>query len=255
MRAASYHTITWRGDLALALRQLAELGFRTFEAGNLQNWFARRDELDALVADLDIRPVSLYVGGAYVYEEDRDMELAIAEAACKFLQSYGCEHLVIGGGHVKSEGPSDEDYECLAEVLQMIGMLAHDSGLQVCYHPHVGTMVETPDQVTRVAELTDPELVSFCIDVAHVAAAGGDPLEVCQTHRDRLRYVHLKDLDNGGRFVELGKGEVDLAGILGFLREEGFDGPVTLELDFSDDPKGSAERNRDYAIEKLGLEL
>jgi inosose dehydratase len=59
----------------------------------------------------------------------------------------------------------------------------------------------------------------------------GDPVELLRAFRDRIDYVHLKDLDAGGAVVPLGQGVVDLAGLVAVLRETGFDGWITVETD------------------------
>ena len=255
MQPVSCHTLTWRGDLPRALRDLSALGFRTFEGNYLPDWFARPADLHGLVTRLSVRPVGLYLGGSHISERDRGPEMRLAEEGCAFLQRSGASHIVVGGGHVRYEGPMPEDYANLAESLQLMGLVAQDHGLVLCYHPHVGTLVETPEDIKRIADLTDPSLVSFCFDVAHLAAAGGDPVALCAQYWERLAYVHLKDLSRSGSFVELGHGSVNLKGVVGLLVERTFGGPIVLELDSSPDPYGSAERNRDYAVGELGLWL
>ena len=255
MHSFAYQTLSWRGDLPRAATELSRLGFRAFESPDLVHWLSRRSELDELLDGHTVRPISAYLGGAWVDEEDREMELAVAEATCDLLHDYGCRHLVVGGGRVGAEGAGKERYEALAAMLEEIGMTALGRDIRVCYHPHAGTMVETPEQIAQIMDLTDPELVSLCVDVAHIARGGGQPQKVIEEHFERVKYVHLKDLDDSPRFAELGRGNLPLRTIVEYLREREFDGPIVIELDDADDPKASARRNRDYALSALGLSL
>ena len=53
--------------------------------------------------------------------------------------------------------------------------------------------------------------IKICPDLAHLAAGGGDPLEIVKKYYDRISFVHLKDLDENG-FAPLGTGHVDVEG-------------------------------------------
>lgn len=256
MLKVAYQTIAWRGDLKRALEDLRDLGFTRFESGNLYPWVLRhRDDLEKLIDETGVAPVAAYIGGAYIYPEDRAAEMRVAEVVCEFLAQYECRYIVVGGGHVRPEGSSDDDYESLANALHEIAKLAKSHSLQLCYHPHQGTMVETSEQIDLIAELTRRDLVYFCFDVAHIAAAGGDPVQLIAKHFERLAYIHLKDIDDAGHFVELGKGTLDLPAIVAALEETGFSGPIVLELDHAENPRAAAEHNRDYALKHLGLSL
>jgi inosose dehydratase len=52
-----------------------------------------------------------------------------------------------------------------------------------------------------------------------------------RTYRERIPYVHIKDIDAAGGFVPLGEGVLDVAGVVDVLRETDFDGWVTVETD------------------------
>jgi inosose dehydratase len=118
-------------------------------------------------------------------------------------------------------------------------------GVAAAFHPHAGTYVEFADEVERLLEDVDPDLLGLCLDTGHTFYAGADPADWCRRWGERLRHVHLKDvrapvLDAGssferavgdGVFCPLGEGDVDLADVRDALEAIGYDGWATYEQD------------------------
>jgi inosose dehydratase len=93
-----------------------------------------------------------------------------------------------------------------AERLQRAAEIVRGRGLDVALHPHAATHVESVEEVEEMLARTD---VALCIDTGHAIVGGGDPVELARRHAERLRHVHLKDVD-GGLLGRLGRGEVDM---------------------------------------------
>lgn len=146
-------------------------------------------------------------------------------------------------------------------------------GLDTVFHHHAGTYVETPDEVARIMDITDPELVGLCLDTGHYYFGGGDPREALASYAGRIRYLHFKDV-NPARlfevrtrglgfhdavaanvFAELGKGAVDFPGLIRDLRDRGYQGWACVEQDIVPAagvvPLESAVRSREY-LRSLG---
>ncbi|MEW2414999.1 sugar phosphate isomerase/epimerase [Streptomyces sp. NPDC046866] len=68
-------------------------------------------------------------------------------------------------------------------------------GLRIVVHPHADTHIDTPENVARFLDATDPELVSLCLDTGHYAYCGGDSVEAVETFGERIGYLHLKQVD------------------------------------------------------------
>lgn len=100
-------------------------------------------------------------------------------------------------------------------------------GFEPVFHHHLGTYIETAEETERLLELTD---ISLCLDTGHLAMAGGDPVAAARDWADRIRQVHLKDADAAG-FRALGRGDVDLDGVLGALTRAGYTGWIVVEQD------------------------
>ncbi|MBT3376873.1 MAG: sugar phosphate isomerase/epimerase [Lentisphaerae bacterium] len=116
-------------------------------------------------------------------------------------------------------------------------------GLRVGLHNHLGQLVESHDQVVQFLEAC-PEC-GLVLDTAHLAAAGGDPVEIVRRYPRQLVAIHLKDwLETNpeiglerwpqrGRFCELGAGNIGLdnAAVMAALVDVGYDGWVHVEHD------------------------
>ncbi len=123
---------------------------------------------------------------------------------------------------------------------------AAERGRTAALHPHVGTMVERPDEVRRVL---DGSRVPLCLDTGHLLIGGTDPARLAKDVPDRVAHVHLKDVDEGwaagvrdgdlgyqaavrqGLYRPLGRGDVDIAGIVSALDGAGYTGWYVLEQD------------------------
>lgn len=155
-----------------------------------------------------------------------------------------------------------------------------ETGLRTVFHPHCAGFIETPDEVERLLDLTDAELIGLVFDTGHHVYGSAEPDEdgrsaVCGLERfwDRVWYVHFKDCDGAvaerarregwdlsravraGVFAELGKGTVDFAAVLDVLRRRGYSDWLTVEQDVlpgMGTPKESARRNREF-LRGLGL--
>jgi len=79
-------------------------------------------------------------------------------------------------------------------------------GLDAALHLHAASHVESIEETEEMLSRTD---VGLCVDTGHVAVGGGDPVEFARRHANRLRHVHLKDVD-GGLLERLGRGEFDM---------------------------------------------
>lgn len=137
-------------------------------------------------------------------------------------------------------------WKTLLTNLDRIADHAADRGVVAAIHPHMGTLVENADDVQRVI---DGSRVGLCIDTGHLAAAGADPVAIALANLDRVKHVHLKDVDAAaaarvvageitfadavaaGMWRVLGQGDVDIRSMIDALRAHGYDGWWVLEQD------------------------
>lgn len=212
-----------------ALAAIAKAGYDGFELfdGNLMAYADKQDEFRAMVARHGLTFVGVYTGGNFIFEEILAEELSKIRLSAELAAELGATHLVIGGGGVRASGIEEADYQRLGAGLEQVVAIADAVGMVASFHPHLGTCAETPEQIAKVFAHTT---INFCPDTAHLQAAGGDPAELIRTYADRVKYVHLKDFDNG-QFLPLGAGSQNLPEIMEVLHGMAFDGWIGVEAD------------------------
>ena len=67
------------------------------------------------------------------------------------------------------------------------------TGLRTVFHPHCAGWIETPEEIARLLDLTDPALIGLCFDTGHYTYGGGEALDGLRRFGDRVAYVHFKD--------------------------------------------------------------
>ena len=242
------------GDTLATLAEIAGAGYEGIELfdGNLGEFAADLSVLRAQLDERGLHLVGTYSGANLIFPEILGEELWRVRQACEWAAELGAEHLVVGGGAQRTQPPTDADYDRLATSLDEVARIAEGHGLVASFHPHLSTIVESPEQIERVFSRS---AIRFCPDTGHLQAGGGDPVELVRTYRDRIEYVHIKDLAAAGGFVPLGHGVLDVGGVLQVLRETGYDGWIMVETDGWDgDPGEGARASRARLDELMGGE-
>ena len=145
-------------------------------------------------------------------------------------------------------------------------MFVRPSRVSTCFHNHVGTVIETADELDPLLARADEAAVFLGLDTGHLAWAGADAAAICRQYTGRITTLHLKDVDDAvrregaaagwdygtftsrGIFAELGEGSVDFPAILADLEARDFDGWLIVETDVTQKPTAleSATISRDY---------
>jgi inosose dehydratase len=197
-------------------------------------------------------PLLLHVSGHDpVPEVDRILDGYVASGAQLLVLS-----AVTGSAGYDNRPPLDEaEWHRLLSNLDRVAKLAADRGVRAVLHPHVGTMIETGDEVQQVL---DGSSISLCLDTGHLLIGGTDPAELARQAPERIAHLHLKDVDSTiatrvqsgqltysdavreGMYRPLGQGDVDVAAIVRHVRAHGYNGWYTLEQDtiLTEEPRG-----------------
>jgi len=203
-----------------------------------------------------------------------------AYRTCKSLAAHGAKHLVLidsispkrattAGRPEEAEQMSQAEWEGFASRFRAIAKMgSQEFGLTVSLHPHAAGFMDFEPEIERLLGDIDGNLLRLCLDTGHSHYAGFDPVGFMKRHRDRLVYVHFKDIDpkvkaeivakridfykacGQGIFCNLGKGMTDFKAVQKLLLDTNYDGWCTVEQDC--DPAGNtsplddARANRDY---------
>jgi inosose dehydratase len=199
---------------------------------------------------------------------------------CRSLVAHGAQHLVLIDSISPRRAPTagrpgeagqmtKAEWDGFASRFRDIARMgSEDYGLTVSLHPHAAGFMDFEAEVERLLGEVDAKLLKLCLDTGHSHYAGFDPVAFIARHRDRLAYVHFKDIDpqvkagvvsrrtdfyaacGQGIFCNLGKGMTDFKAVRQLLLDTHYDGWCTVEQDC--DPAGptvpvdDARANRDY---------
>jgi inosose dehydratase len=262
-----YASITWNGDDRQAIADIAALGFRGVQVrANSIEEFGSASALRDLLAQHKLQFVALSSGDVHIEPAAEAEEIAKHAAHAKFVHDAGGLYLQVTDHRPKDRAITADDYKRLGRVLTEIGKRTADLGVSLGYHNHMGSLGEHPEEVDQILAAADPRYAKLELDVAHYFQGGGDPAKAIEKYSDRLLFLHIKDVEHPAvasaerkdyRFVELGRGLVNLPAVFDALRKVNFRGWAIVELDAVPDksrtPKDSGAISKKYLEEKLGV--
>jgi inosose dehydratase len=191
------------------------------------------------------------VGGFVPTVLHRPGALDPVERAAALFAAAGADVLVVAAdtgveGYDERPELSEGEWRALLEGLDAARDICAGAGLRCALHPHVGTMIERPEEVDRV--LSDSS-VDLCLDTGHLLIGGNDPVALARRAPERVSHVHIKDVDgelasrvlsgertysdavHDGLYRPLGQGSVDVRAFVSVLEDAGYDGWYVLEQD------------------------
>ena len=262
--------ITWTNDdvtelggdtpVEVCLSETSLAGYMGIELGGK---FPRNsDELRHLLEPYDLQLVSGWWDGR-ILEQDVKAEFNAVRDHSKLLQDLGAKHVVYAdtsnGRHDGiwqpiSQRPilAENQWKKYGRKLTELAERMSDFGVGMAFHHHMGTIVETDDDVDHLMDVTGAA-VGLLFDSGHSAFSGGDPVKLAERHAARIVHVHCKDtrleklriarendmsfmdavLD--GLFTVPGDGGLDFLPILKILQNVGYEGWLVVEAE--QDPK------------------
>jgi inosose dehydratase len=248
------HSLTWGnyykdGDypIELVLKEVSEAGFEGIEIFEPISRLGSPQGLKELLDKYNLKLATLSGNLNLSSPDNKDMEEA--KEKVRFLNSLKIGTFMLCGGWIKSiSEKTDDNFRKFSERLEELAGFAQEMGVQIAFHPHLGCIVETKEDIERLFK--DVELTGLCLDTAHLTAAGSNPMDVIKRYSKELKLVHLKDWDaQEKRFVELGKGIIGdaLSGIIKEIGGAGYSGWLVCELDETRrTPEESARINRKF---------
>jgi inosose dehydratase len=161
---------------------------------------------------------------------------------------------------------SDEQWRTFGQRMTRVADYIQEQGLRFAYHHHLGTSVETAQELERFLAVTGPS-VGLTVDSGHAALGGIDPASLIRAHPERVAHVHCKDVrrpvyegvtTRGGSFLDgvlqgmftvPGDGDLDFDEVLQALADISYSGWIIIEAE--QDPAVADPRT--YAELGLGI--
>ena len=282
--------ITWRGyPPEQALSDIAQAGYEGAMAGPREG--KTTDEILAQLAEYGLKPAPGYLGADFwdKSQEEKILERARAQAAfgkeagltelymaaggfMSYKNSKGQTRMDIAGNVTAADAMTDEEFAQFAKVLNIVGEITLEQGVKSCFHNHVGSTIETREEIDRLWNMVDHRVVFMGPDTGHLAWAGADVVQFYRDYADSIKTMHIKDINptvmaegvparwdyktfsDKGIWTELGQGNIDFPALFKICEDAGFSGWIIVETDVTQlaTPLDSAIVSREY-LRSLGM--
>ena len=243
-------------SLQTCLKEARQAGFEGIEMGGK---FPRRtDELDTLLSSHGLVLASGWWEGLLL-ERGVEAEFAAMLDYLQMLKALGVKTFIYGEGSrgrldgiwkPVSQRPklADDEWAPYAKALSSLADKTISIGIRLALHPHMGTLVETDEDIDRLMEHAGPS-IGLAFDTGHCVFAGGDPASVIQKHGQKIIHLHCKDVRTDklnkaiandmsfmdsvldGIFTVPGDGGVDYRTIFKALKKTGYEGWLVVEAE------------------------
>lgn len=275
--------IAWQNDdlpdltaaytMEQALREAREIGYTGAERGQRMP-----GDTEGLRAFLDAADIALCGGWCSGNLLVNDVETEIAAIAGQVAQFRAldapcivyaeCSNTVQGNRAVAvNDRPRLGRDEVMAygRKLTEVAKWVTGQGLPISYHHHMGTIIESEDEVNWLMEGSGPEL-TLCFDTGHLLFGGGDVAATLRRWGDRVQHVHYKDIRPdvvadvrarglsfidgviAGAFTVPGDGCINFQEVTDILKSQGYAGWIVVEAE--QDPAKAPP----YEYSKLGYD-
>lgn len=275
--------IAWQNDdlpdltaaytMEQALKEAREIGYTGVERG--QRMPGDTEGLRAYLEANDIALCGGWCSGSALVN-DLDAEIAVVREQVEQFVALNspcivyaeCSNTVQGQiGTPVNDRPKlskDEVLAYAAKLTELAKWMA-DQGMPMAYHHHMGTIIESEEDVNWLMQGSGPEL-KLCFDTGHLLFGGGDVMATLNRWGDRVHHVHFKDIrpdivqdtrENNrsfldaviaGAFTVPGDGCIDFQAVANALKAMDYAGWIVVEAE--QDPAKAPP----YEYSKLGYD-
>lgn len=235
-----------------------QIGFDGIENGH--RWPEDPEALRRLLADHGLA----FVSGWYstnLLVQPVEAEIAAVQGHLARLRHNGCTVCIVCECSNTVHGSPDvpvnarprltpAEMAAFGAKLEQFAAYLASQGITLAYHHHMGTVVETPEEIDALMAATGPA-THLLFDAGHCTFGGGDPAAVLARHVARVAHVHAKNIRQpvcdrvraedlsflqgvlAGAFTVPGdqEGAIDFAPLLRILRAAGYDGWIVIEAE------------------------
>lgn len=247
---------TYQNQLGHMIQIVAQAGFRGIEPmhfwmGDLRDVGRLEDSLHA--NDIGLAGISLVL--EWNHSGETEEERRQANGTMDLLARFPAAVL----GMVQLPSTRDdlvERRQRLTRNLNAVARRAADRGIPCSFHPNspYSSIARTAEDYEVLLGGIDQRVLGWTPDVGHIANGGMNPLKTMQQYAELINHVHFKDWDGAPDFCQMGKGKVDFAGIIRWLRGRNYAGWIICEdegREAVDDPDGVTLKDGEWVRTKL----
>ncbi|MCZ8079380.1 MAG: myo-inosose-2 dehydratase [Rhodobacteraceae bacterium] len=236
----------------------SQIGFDGIENGH--RWPDDPEELRAMLGSYGLKFISGWYSTELLIRSVED-EIAAVQPHLAKLKHNGCKVCIvcetsnaIHGDAAKAVNDrpklSASEMNAFGAKLETFAAYLAGQGVTLVYHHHMGTIVESPEEIDALMAATGPH-THLLFDAGHCAFGGGDPVAVLTKHIARVRHFHAKNIRPAvvdkvrkegwsflkgvveGAFTVPGdqEGGIDFAPLLNILGKAGYDGWIVIEAE------------------------
>ena len=148
--------------------------------------------------------------------------------AAEVAAELDCDRLVQTGSRRRQDGIK----QTVAGLRRLLDLVDNPK-MRICLEPHAGSQILYPDDYEAIFDALDTARLGITVDTGHFHSAGVDWEALVRKYPRKVYNIHVKD-HVGSQSVVIGRGEIDLAGLIAVLREVGYTGPLTVEMEVVD---------------------
>ncbi|MFN8469842.1 MAG: sugar phosphate isomerase/epimerase [Caldilineaceae bacterium] len=220
-------------DMETAFKYLAMAGYDGIELSAIEGMSSHLvlDNWRALVPE--IKRLSQTYGLSLLAIEQPMRDAGKMEQALQAAAELGVPIVNCGPGGKSGDA---ESLQQAIDELGSLSRLAEKYGVTLCVKAHVGQSVyNTPTTLQVMAAISSPAF-GIDMDPSHIYRAGENPVEAIAAVISRVKHVHIRDCkgrqQGPGKPEDQanGRGDIDLVGYMRVLHENGYSGPLDLEI-------------------------
>ncbi|KQS71625.1 myo-inositol catabolism protein [Rhizobium sp. Leaf371] len=252
----------WNGGPDALIAAVADGGYTGIEITNtmIGDYAARPDDFARALDGAGLTLVSFAFGSdsGFTLPVRSGEDLDAVRRWVDFVARFPGALVSLGSATSVSDGPRDDGFGVAAEIYNRASEIGRGAGVVVAVHPssHHRTLLSTRSDYDEIFSRLDPE-VGWVPDTGHILRGGQTMADTLAAHHDRIRYVHLKDVDAAGDWAMLGAGVCDIAEVIAIVaKAPNFNGWIVVEEE-SDaagkDPAGAVRANRE-TLSRMGFD-
>ena len=246
------------GDTPLeqCLSEAREAGFSGIESGG--KFPKKSEELIPLLKKYKLNLCSGWYG-ANLRSNSVNEEISLIQEQLKLFKDCNAPCIVFAevSGSVagdpnkplSSRPKMDRDeWKKFCNKINEVGKYLYDHNMPLAYHHHMGTVIETEEETTRLLENTD-EKIKLILDTGHMLFAGGSSIKILNDYKERIIHIHCKDMRKDilkkslernwsfrqafleGAFTVPGDGCIDYLPLIRILKKNNYNGWLVVEAE------------------------